>query len=622
MSDSNIKLYGELESGIPGGFVTDVSKVRGAASAVIVPATYSELKTLKTKGELIPGRYYRITDYMTQCYQQPLYYRDREYMIEVVSAQHQFDLIVRANTNSSFDPNAQAALHDGDDYFADSALHLWEIKYCFDNDENYNWVQNKTGYYIHDKSEYIWEKTAETEIINGATYNIAKNSGLSDIFARLYVKSNVFSLETAYFKDEDGNLVSLQEHGIDEAFIHEITQEFIDSYKGVIYFMKDENYNEAHYDFKNIKHNKLVDSEFVKAGSYFTFTNTERNDKSIHHTYGVCVNNKIVTLYNYDIPCIFFVDGPGGPRQFFHNTIKGYNIIFSTNCYGNTILVGDNSQFSANIQYNYIKTCIQLKMYQGCWMNNIDYLDNAIIDSYAKGCNFIGHNKNVVFKRYGNNVYTGGFNNITVRNCHNITLRTSNSKQYYTNYMCNVTLESIGLDKNIEYDIVIPKLNNDGAFSYIVDTDENDNLVIRDLLEHKLPEVQQLSLTMTDELGIPVSSETSQLLWSDIAVPANTELILRVTFNIYRSTTQNNLAFVNVMNENGALASAVGVIPAITASSTIYPTTTVSLRHYFKEAETVSIRVASSATCYISNYAAVYGGTDDNATSLTLITNK
>ena len=107
--------------------------------------TYSELKTKRDDGELVPGRFYRITDYVTTTTQ--TYTR---------SANNQFDIIVLALDENTLSENAQATQHEGDTYFANCKLSAWKLKYRLDNDvNNFIWADSTNGkgviYYMKDE---------------------------------------------------------------------------------------------------------------------------------------------------------------------------------------------------------------------------------------------------------------------------------------------------------------------------------------------------------------------------------------------------------------------------------------------------------------------------------------
>ena len=96
--------------------------------------TYADLVTLKTNNGLIPGKQYRITDYVTKVTSS--YTATR-------SAEHAFDIIVTATSANTLDEEAKAALHSGDTYFANTNFDAWKIWYCLDNDTTrFDWVDS------------------------------------------------------------------------------------------------------------------------------------------------------------------------------------------------------------------------------------------------------------------------------------------------------------------------------------------------------------------------------------------------------------------------------------------------------------------------------------------------
>lgn len=108
--------------------------------------TYSGLVSLKANSGLTKGMLYRITDYVTTTTQSL-----------TQSANHPFDVIVLATSESSLNENAWAIQHDGDTYFSTSNLNAWEIKYCLENDTNrFAWADttNGKGVIFYMKDEY------------------------------------------------------------------------------------------------------------------------------------------------------------------------------------------------------------------------------------------------------------------------------------------------------------------------------------------------------------------------------------------------------------------------------------------------------------------------------------
>lgn len=119
----------------------------GAAAKLAVSITYAALKALRDGGNLVPGTWYRITDYVCTTTQE-----------NTQSANHAFDIIVRADDASHLNENGYAAHHDGETYFATCKLEAWQLKYSLDNDtDRFAWADTTTGtgvvYWMKDEWE-------------------------------------------------------------------------------------------------------------------------------------------------------------------------------------------------------------------------------------------------------------------------------------------------------------------------------------------------------------------------------------------------------------------------------------------------------------------------------------
>lgn len=100
-----------------------------------VEVTWSELKSLRDGSALKPGMNYIITDYVATT--SSSFSR---------SANHPFDIIVTAVSDSALSEKAAARKHFGDQYFKDCNLSAWEISYCLDNDKNrFGWADPLNG---------------------------------------------------------------------------------------------------------------------------------------------------------------------------------------------------------------------------------------------------------------------------------------------------------------------------------------------------------------------------------------------------------------------------------------------------------------------------------------------
>jgi hypothetical protein len=130
----------------------------------IFRVTYSELVDLIDNSQLIPGRQYRITDYVTTTSQE-----------NTQSAGHPFDIIVTAIDDSTLSEEAQVAQNHNDDngYFDDSNLSAWKIWYSLDSDTaRFAWAGNeKIGTDEIEVTTYdSSECTIKSELINGNTF--------------------------------------------------------------------------------------------------------------------------------------------------------------------------------------------------------------------------------------------------------------------------------------------------------------------------------------------------------------------------------------------------------------------------------------------------------------------
>jgi hypothetical protein len=96
----------------------------GGTGTMMTELSYSELKSLYDSANLTKGMQYRITDYVTTCNS-----AGSVSGVTTSSANHQFDIIVTADTNSALNANARVCLHEGDTYFANNNLSEWVVKY-------------------------------------------------------------------------------------------------------------------------------------------------------------------------------------------------------------------------------------------------------------------------------------------------------------------------------------------------------------------------------------------------------------------------------------------------------------------------------------------------------------
>ncbi len=92
-------------------------------AAEMVKVTHAELLSMVENGQLTPGAYYRITDYVAVFYDRNNHF---------TSAGHQFDIITMALSENTLSENCSAMVNDNDTsgYFDTCNLEAWQIKYA------------------------------------------------------------------------------------------------------------------------------------------------------------------------------------------------------------------------------------------------------------------------------------------------------------------------------------------------------------------------------------------------------------------------------------------------------------------------------------------------------------
>lgn len=107
----------------------------GGVAELLQVTTYSELKTLRDSGSLMPGMWYRMTDYSTTTNQD-----------STQSAGHAFDVLVMALDELTLSEECKACRREGDEYFAGSNLGGWRLWYTLDNDTSrFAWADEANG---------------------------------------------------------------------------------------------------------------------------------------------------------------------------------------------------------------------------------------------------------------------------------------------------------------------------------------------------------------------------------------------------------------------------------------------------------------------------------------------
>lgn len=235
----------------------------------IEETSYSGLLALKVSSSLVPGQWYRITDYETMVFAD-----------NARSANHQFDILVFANDCDKLSENAYAVRHEGDTYFENSNLDAWELKYCLEtNNRRFGWCTQ----YIIKAQDGITDYSGEM------FYRDSSRDKSSGIY--IYAWSNAGNIDTIYTAvTYTARFTDRIQAANDAGNIYQFNMK---CHKGVIYYMKDEFGNECPYDFKNIQ----IYQEYSQYDSWpYTFhKDTNDTDSSLN---GNCFNN-IIKPYVY-----------------------------------------------------------------------------------------------------------------------------------------------------------------------------------------------------------------------------------------------------------------------------------------------------------------------------------
>jgi hypothetical protein len=376
--------------------------------ATVLAKTWSELKSLRDSGGLMPGQKYRITDYaFSTC------------KSDVQSAGHQFDLVVTAISANSISEKASAAIHDGDDYFANANLSAWDISYCIDNDwMKYIWALQE-GKFVK-CSAFGWIKETGTITITDTTAGTTSSAYLltNDSIAKQYTKilssympagSSIYGIGTTIapniLKIGDSLFVVIKIGDIYVADTQDMSlkvvgTEIINSYsgKGVIYHMRDEFGNECDYDFKNVKYkgfsiNNGSESVGLDSGKYYYTFDCEAGSYDLSLTGSECNNNVVkgspsrgstsedvwINDLSYDI----FESTKGIILPLFSKNEIGYGSMYN-------IMLPQfyNTTFGNDCKYNYFYgDCSGLRMSDEC--SYVFVGPNSVNEYFGNGCSNI-----------------------------------------------------------------------------------------------------------------------------------------------------------------------------------------------------------------------------------------
>ena len=349
-----------------------------------ISVTYEFLTAVREAGNLVPGQYYRITDYVTT-----------SMAVNTRSAGHPFDIIVRADSKNTLNEQAWAVKHDGDTYFEGARLEAWELKYRLDNVE---WSQ-KVGTLVMDDNDGYTALSIGTVDIDGETYILWDASEFEEDygFNRFVSLTKDVGADLLQFDAETGEIV---EDGYTTT-IAEVIGEYTEPGKGTITWIKDEWGNIAGYDFKNIQQKRWkVTDELNRSsldGKYLGVLNSLPVKLSIED------EEDFIWAYLYSV-----YDYDGGTQDTTDHSLSGRVHDMDTNftVSDNNAFVWDtvyyeayDCKFSGSVGQNSFSGNVQNNSFSGNMYRNT-------FSGYVDSCSFSG---NVYQNSFSGSVYQNSF---------------------------------------------------------------------------------------------------------------------------------------------------------------------------------------------------------------------
>ena len=408
-------------------FILNVDELTSGGSGstdLLVPITYSELKTKRNNGTLTPGMQYRITDYQCTTTQE-----------DTSSAMHRFDIIVTADSSSALNENARAIQHAGDTYFSDNNLKVWELKYTIDNDNSvYGWADNANG-----KGVIYWMKD---EFGNECPYDF------KNILMKIYSISERYTIpeDKTFLKDKE--VYISKRIGDRYSMMSWCNMELGSDTKYVYTF--DIEVNNAHYDFSN----NVYSAELRPACTITCYNNIIKpfSGPSDYNDYDSpkCLYINFITftlrLYREIVPDSSSGSGIEGGEfliynNFFNNDCCNYRLtsnmdVLAINCHNNTF--GINNRQSVVIIHecynNIIGDDSERYIIDECCYNNT-FGRGYDANVFREGCydNIVGDN----FSESYFAPYCGG--NIIGNNCGRFTFGQYCYSNIFGNYDKSIT---------------------------------------------------------------------------------------------------------------------------------------------------------------------------------------
>ena len=368
--------------------------------------TWSELKSLRNDGRLVPGQKYRITDYQCTTTQKG-----------TKSAGHQFDIIVTADSESVLNEEARAIKHLGDNYFSyfyNCDLDAWKIWYCIDNDTTrFKWADETNGKGVIYRMIDEWN--------NDVPYDF-KN--IIYVVVPYFLFSQNYSKYTIYKFTRDASI----DMSIDGTQYYGYISDYTPyGFEGNECWVKEENpsIDSVLYKRDGSVINFKAEGTLIKVSSdtYETYTFGKKEDKTVNFQNGGACHNNIIAPYHQ-----------GKLLKLNNNTFdfSCYNNILGVDCNNNTFEYHCyNNSFGSECAYNYLDYYCDYNTFgSNCSNNSFGEYCSQNSFGYDSNNNYV--HQNCVQNSFGNNCYNYAliykyYNNSFGNNCQYIKFASDSS---------------------------------------------------------------------------------------------------------------------------------------------------------------------------------------------------
>lgn len=422
--------------------------------------TWEELRGLKNNSNLVPGTWYRITDYETIVMSE-----------NTSSVDLGIDILVLASDIKTLNENVYFIPKEQNDYLNASKVQVWKGKYCIDNDIlRFDFLNAYDPYIVtYDGCSYIRCGGEDTTDVYGnqiyawkAIANVFEcKQALEKNQTPLYtdedtIYTNSLDVYKEYEHDSSTLIVDLEGNSYDKKIksVYPVS-------KGAIYYLEDEYGNSAPYDFKSIVFTWYKDDGEIDVQGY---TFSEFLDDGYDECAEASVKNKM-KVYRNTIQEVYteFTDYNGQSYKRHSLNKLCFNTPCISNFYGtnvsNMYILGEslfnycygqakNNKFRTSVNYNIL--------HLNCENNYFDLpLNSNVFKSNFKENSFKIPKYGNVQKVNGKDVLPECSNNVFGQNFikNTFTMPVIKNNIIYANVAQNYFNATVSADNNNAYNL-------------------------------------------------------------------------------------------------------------------------------------------------------------------------